>query len=251
MILRNLMKASRELNWFTAVLEVLIVVIGIFIGLQVDAWNQARKDRATAASYMDRLYEDTGFNIAQVKDKAQSYHNRAFALARIVAKLQLGKVDEIDIKDLTIAFCYWYVPEGIRLQSSTYEEMTSTGNLKLIREQGILQMLQLARAEDDRLKEENPKLAALQMDLARSLRNYTEWRFDAPLQRIDWEEAGKGKIPVQAGCVVDRPALAADPDISSILVQLNRSQTILGNQLLDEQRALENLLAALEQVPRT
>lgn len=249
MILRKLMQASRELNWFTAVLEVLIVVIGIFLGLQVDAWNQDRKDRAAAASYMDRLYGDTRSNIAQVKAKAQSYHHRAIALARIVEQLQLGKVDEIDVKDLTEAFCYWYVPEGIRLQSSTYEEMTATGSLKLIREQGILQKLQLARAEDDRLKDENPKLAALQMDLARSLRNYTDWRFDAPLQRIDAE--GPSKIPVQAGCVVDRAALAADPDIPSILVQLNRSQTILGNLLFDEQQALEDLLAALEQAPRT
>ena len=224
-------------------LEVLIVVVGIFLGLQVDAWNQARKDRAAEAAYLGRLHADTTFNLAQVKAKAQSYHGRASSLARIVEKLQAEEVDEIAIYDLTDAFCYWYVPEAVRLQSSTYDEMTSTGDLELIRDRSILKNLQLALAENDRSKEENPNLAAVQMDLAKSLMKFTEWRFDAPIQRIDAET---GDVPMRAGCVVDRAALAADPDISSILVQLNRSQTILGNQLLGERRALDELLVVLE-----
>ena len=54
-------------------------------------------------------------------------------------------------------------------------------------------------------------------------------------------------VPIEAGCLVDRAALAADRDVASLLVQLNRSQTILGNLHFNEQQALEALLAALEQ----
>ena len=45
MILRRLGHAIREQNWFTVVLEMTIVVIGILIGLQVDDWNQRRLER--------------------------------------------------------------------------------------------------------------------------------------------------------------------------------------------------------------
>ena len=45
MILRRLAEAVTEQNWFTVVLEVLIVVVGIFIGLQVDYWNTERIER--------------------------------------------------------------------------------------------------------------------------------------------------------------------------------------------------------------
>ena len=45
MILRKMADAIRGQNWFTVVLEILIVVIGIFIALQVDDWKaQASSD---------------------------------------------------------------------------------------------------------------------------------------------------------------------------------------------------------------
>lgn len=58
MILRRLADGIREQNWFTVVLEVLIVVVGIFIGLQVDDWNQTRKDRAEVGVYLGRIQID-------------------------------------------------------------------------------------------------------------------------------------------------------------------------------------------------
>ena len=58
MILRRLADAIREQNWFTVTLEVSIVVVGIFIGLQVDNWNQARKDRIDETASIARLHEE-------------------------------------------------------------------------------------------------------------------------------------------------------------------------------------------------
>jgi hypothetical protein len=54
-ILRKLAEAIREQNWFTVLLEILIVVIGIFLGLQVDGWNELRKDRVKEGVYLERL----------------------------------------------------------------------------------------------------------------------------------------------------------------------------------------------------
>jgi len=59
MILGRLAHAIREQNWFTVALEVVIVVIGIFIGLQVDDWNQRRlereSDQRALALFVDEL----------------------------------------------------------------------------------------------------------------------------------------------------------------------------------------------------
>ena len=245
MILRKLAEAVRKQSWSTIVLEVLIVVVGIFFGLQVDAWNQNLKDRTAEAVYLERLRADTASNIAEVKDRAQTYYDRADSLKRIVEMLEARNAEEIGASDLAYTFCYWYVPEAVRLQTATYDEMTATGGLELIRSEDVRHKLQLALAENSRANDEIPKLASVQMDLARALRIFTEWHFDAPRQSIDEIES---LVPIQAGCVVDQAALAADPGISSVLVQLNRSQTILGNVHSREKEALEELLLALDQV---
>ena len=43
MILRSIADGLSQRKWGTVATEVLIVVVGIFIGLQVDDWNQARR----------------------------------------------------------------------------------------------------------------------------------------------------------------------------------------------------------------
>ena len=58
MILRRLVTGLRKRDWGTVVLEVLIVVVGIFIGLQVDDWNQVRIGRSDIAIYLQRIHGD-------------------------------------------------------------------------------------------------------------------------------------------------------------------------------------------------
>ena len=60
MILQRVAASLRNKDWSTALLEFLIVVVGIFVGLQVDDWNQQRKDRKDEAAFLASLHVDTG-----------------------------------------------------------------------------------------------------------------------------------------------------------------------------------------------
>ena len=77
MILRKLAAAIEEQNWFTVVLEILIVVVGIFIGLQVDGWNEARKDKAKEGIYLERLSRDIVRDSELLSRSIQSADERA------------------------------------------------------------------------------------------------------------------------------------------------------------------------------
>jgi hypothetical protein len=57
-ILGQLARALTNRDWFTVAVEVLIVVAGIFIGLQVDDWNTTRQDRRDEQIYLQRLHDD-------------------------------------------------------------------------------------------------------------------------------------------------------------------------------------------------
>jgi len=55
MILRRLAQSIRRQDWFTVALEVVIVVLGVFIGIQVSNWNQDRLDDQRRAQIIDAL----------------------------------------------------------------------------------------------------------------------------------------------------------------------------------------------------
>ena len=46
MILRRIATAFRKQDWFTVAVETLIVVLGVFLGIQLGNWNDARALRA-------------------------------------------------------------------------------------------------------------------------------------------------------------------------------------------------------------
>lgn len=56
MILRSIMKHVRDQNWVAVGIDFVIVVVGLFIGIQVASWNNARRDREAEALYLDRLH---------------------------------------------------------------------------------------------------------------------------------------------------------------------------------------------------
>ena len=58
MILRRVILHFRHQEWTAIFLDFLIVVVGVFVGLQVNNWNALRKDRTDEQLFIVRLHED-------------------------------------------------------------------------------------------------------------------------------------------------------------------------------------------------
>ena len=58
MILRRITEHVKAQNWTAIALDFLIVVVGVFIGIQVSNWNDARQDRADEAIVIRSLHEE-------------------------------------------------------------------------------------------------------------------------------------------------------------------------------------------------
>ena len=76
MILRRLAEAVREQNWFTVVLEVLIVVVGIFIGLQVDDWAERRATRQLYGTALEAFLVESTSNRELLDRRIQQIEGR-------------------------------------------------------------------------------------------------------------------------------------------------------------------------------
>ena len=142
MILRRIIDAFRQQDWFTVLVEIMIVVMGVFLGLQVNNWNEARQDRAREALYLERLHADVETALAttlQLGDRVA----RRVAEADRVSDAVYGRdrsATELDAQSCeSIARLHIFYVEGYALP--TLEELIASGRFDLIRDQRLLQVL--------------------------------------------------------------------------------------------------------------
>ena len=58
MFLRRFVDHVRSLHWTMIFVDLVIVVVGVFIGMQVNNWNEARQEHQRAALLLDTLGVD-------------------------------------------------------------------------------------------------------------------------------------------------------------------------------------------------
>lgn len=137
MILRRLATALREQNWFTVVLEILIVVVGIYIGLQADAWMSAKQDRALEAEYLERLVADMEESIVAQRNNIQTFDVATASIDYIAQLQRSGTFDGVNEDRLIQGLnnVGWVPPPVTNM--ITIRELQSTGNIALIRDVSI------------------------------------------------------------------------------------------------------------------
>jgi hypothetical protein len=137
MILHRLATALREQNWFTVVLEILIVVVGIYVGLQADAWMSTKQDRALEAEYLERLVADMEESIVAQQNNIQTFDVGTASIDYIAQLQRSGTFDGVNEDRLIqgLNSVGWVAPPATNM--ITIRELQSTGNIALIRDVSV------------------------------------------------------------------------------------------------------------------
>jgi hypothetical protein len=72
-MLRKIISGFRRQDWMSVAIELVVVIAGVFIGLQVDNWNQARADARLGRGYVVRLIRDLHADRAAVDTEIAYY----------------------------------------------------------------------------------------------------------------------------------------------------------------------------------
>lgn len=84
MVVRRIREHVAAHNWFAVGVDFAIVVAGVFVGIQVSNWNEARIQAERAADYRGRLVEEIEFNRLQFGAQLAYYGQaRGHALAAL------------------------------------------------------------------------------------------------------------------------------------------------------------------------
>lgn len=132
--MRRISEHLRVQNWVAVVLDLLIVIVGIFIGLQVSDWNAARQDVRREAEILDRLRAEFG-EIRSEVDAAIAEHVRQIdGLVAVMQSVEAGAVaagDE-DRFRFGLRSALWFDPGARR--SATWLDVVSSGQTALLRD---------------------------------------------------------------------------------------------------------------------
>ena len=134
MILRRLSTAVRKQDWFTVVVETLIVVFGVFIGLQVNNWNEARSERFMGQDYLNGFRADF---LADSKMLQTELNARKKQLQEASIVLEFFEGRELEVSTFFEAFYGVLYERSTTPNRNTMDEVLNSGSLRLIRDEGI------------------------------------------------------------------------------------------------------------------
>ena len=132
MILRRLSQSLKAQNWTAIVIEFILLVSGVFLGIQVSNWNQQRVTDQQAAEFTTRLRSDLREE-AWGYELQIGYYGEVLVNARRAADVLAGRAPLPDEALLVSAYRATQYNSNIR-RRATYDELTSTGEIGLIRD---------------------------------------------------------------------------------------------------------------------
>jgi hypothetical protein len=141
MIFNRFSRAIIEQNWLTVTLEIFVVVIGIFLGLQVDDWNENRKNQKEELVYLAKLSDDLNTMRIELLDEIQTRTNRLERMKSALYALEDCDNSPQAQADVKFALERYQISNGINFLDATYNEMVASGALARIADQELKQSI--------------------------------------------------------------------------------------------------------------
>lgn len=137
MLLRSVSKHITEQNWFAVFIDFIIVVVGVFIGIQVANWNETRKQDAQEKDYLIRLHEDFVANVSGIQ-RDNNFHQQQLDDQAVV----IDALNQCQVKpDQDMQFQRGINQLGYinppRFMRRTIDEMIASGTLDSIKNEAI------------------------------------------------------------------------------------------------------------------
>ena len=134
MILRRLTQHLREQNWFAVLLELLVVILGIFLAFQVERWyaNQLQQDRVY--SRIHELADDFDENGAVLEHSVET-RRRGYDAGTLLLEADQRLEGEISADEFYAALAAASKTVTPKIRRGSYDGLISTGQLELIEDE--------------------------------------------------------------------------------------------------------------------
>lgn len=136
MLLRRITEHVKTQNWTAVGLDFAIVVVGVFVGLQVSTWNEARQlqneEYATLVRLQGEAEDIVEFWQEYIFFSKQMNNNRR-QLLEVLARGRMNEEEREEIDDAFMRLSHYPANSPPR---TVYNELAASGGLKLISDVG-------------------------------------------------------------------------------------------------------------------
>jgi hypothetical protein len=127
MILRRLAQNLRDQNWTAIAIEFVLLVAGVFLGIQVANWNETRAERQRERLLLAELRAEIAQAIRQAEIKRLAYEQVGRSGEKSLAFLQAGVDCGTACWPVIVDFFHASQWQAIVVDLPTYDEMRRNG----------------------------------------------------------------------------------------------------------------------------
>ena len=136
-IRQNMIKENRASKYMLyAIGEIILVVIGILIALQINNWKEENSNRALEKQMMSNLNSEFRNNLSKIQESIIQYKQTEDAIRFLMSKMQASS-DELKQHNIDSLLANAVDVFDYRPTQNTLTEILSSGNLKLISNDSI------------------------------------------------------------------------------------------------------------------
>lgn len=136
-IRQNLLSEGKTGKYFKyAIGEIVLVVIGILIALQINTWNESRKQKQVEKQVLKSLFQEIEKDKNALKQIDYKYKKDLLDISyfrKLYWKEQLSMADALDLKKF-----FGFVNHDVNPNRITYDEMISTGKLYYLSNENLV-----------------------------------------------------------------------------------------------------------------
>jgi hypothetical protein len=218
----KLVARLRRHDWTAAIIELLIVVVGILVALQLNNWNQDRLDHSRADSYYRRIHAELLADRQNI-DNTLKFWNVVSNYGR--AAIAFGESGQrMDGSNWKTVLAYYQASQlmPFELEDTVFTEMRDGGGLALINDEGLRKRL----ADYYRISGTGITANILHHDpvYRMQVRGLTPWR----VQQYIWDKCFRALGGTNQE-LIDCPSPIGEQEAATLLESYRQSDSLLQN----------------------
>lgn len=139
MLLRSISQHVKDQNWFAVGIDFVIVVIGVFIGIQVANWNEARAEKDRIAAQLASFRNELTLARDDLATLQAYYEDRVSSVSELRRRLESD--NDFPADDFNRLVVSAVRGAGLNVAFRGYEEMAATGAISKLADENVRNLL--------------------------------------------------------------------------------------------------------------